>query len=182
MIQLIGPGGAGKTTTGAALAERLGARFVDLDAEFTSRHGSISAYLDEKGYAAYANANVGIFGDLGGGPGRPDIVALSSGFMTYADDVHPVYPAWRQQVASSPSTFVLLPSLQFEACVKEIVRRQRDRPFSRSKAREEQVVRARLPIYLAMPGRKVATLRPIETVVDELISALVSGGLWPAPD
>ena len=48
MIQLIGPGGAGKTTIGAALADRLGARFVDLDAEFISRHGDISAHLDER--------------------------------------------------------------------------------------------------------------------------------------
>jgi shikimate kinase len=56
MIQLIGPGGAGKTTTGAALSGRLGARFVDLDAEFVSRHGDISPYLDEHGYAAYASA------------------------------------------------------------------------------------------------------------------------------
>ena len=61
MIQLIGPGRAGKTTTGAALVERPGARFVDLDAEFTARHGSISAYLDEHGYAAYASANVRVF-------------------------------------------------------------------------------------------------------------------------
>ena len=182
MIQLIGPGGAGKTTTGAALAGRLGARFVDLDAEFVSRHGDISAYLDEHGYADYASANVRVFGDLDAGPDRPDVVALSSGFMTYADDVHPAYPVWRRRVASSPSTFVLLPSLQFEVCVKEIVRRQRDRPFSRSEEREEQVVRARLPIYHAMAGRKVATLQPIERVVDELISALVSGGLWPARD
>jgi len=179
MIQLIGPGGAGKTTTGAALAERLCGRFVDLDAEFTSRHGSISAYLDEHGYAAYANANVGLFEDLGGGPATPDIVALSSGFMTYADDVHPAYPVWRWRLVSSPSTFVLLPSLQFEECVKETVRRQLGRPFSRSAEREEQVIRARLPVYLGLPVRKVATMRPIANVVDEVISALVSDGVVP---
>src|SRR5207237_317566 len=38
-IRLIGPGGAGKTTVGAALAERLAIPFLDLDAEFTARHG-----------------------------------------------------------------------------------------------------------------------------------------------
>jgi shikimate kinase len=182
MIHLIGPGGAGKTTTGVALATRLAARFVDLDAEFISRYGDISAYLEEHGYTAYASSNVRVFGDLGGGPDRPDVVALSSGFMTYADDVHSAYPAWRRRVASSPSTFVLLPSLQFEPCVKEIVRRQRGRPFSRSAEREEQVIRARLPVYLGLPGRKVATVQPVANVVDQLILALVGGGLWPEQD
>lgn len=52
MIQLVGPGGAGKTTVGAALAERLCVRFVDLDAEFAARHGNISTYLDAHGYEA----------------------------------------------------------------------------------------------------------------------------------
>lgn len=99
MIQLIGPGGAGKTTIGAALAERLRARFEDLDAEFRFRHGDISSYLDERGYEAYASQNVDLFSDLAGG-------------------------------------------------------------------------RARLPVYLRLAGRKVETMQPVETVVDELISEL----------
>ena len=66
MVQLVGPGGAGKTTIGAALAQRLGARFGDLDAEFTARHGDISAYLDAHGYEAYAAQNVGVYLDLVG--------------------------------------------------------------------------------------------------------------------
>jgi shikimate kinase len=174
MIQLIGPGSAGKTTIGAALAERLRARFVDLDAEFRFRHCDISSYLDEHGYAAYASQNVGLFSDLVDGQHRPDIVALSSGFMTYPADVYPAYPVWRQRVASSPSTFVLLPSLQFETCVKETVHRQLGRSFARSAEREEQVIRARLPVYLRLAGRKVETMQPVETVVAELISALAA--------
>jgi len=86
MIQLIGPGGAGKTTTGAALGKRLGVRFIDLDAEFTATYGDISAYLGTHGYAAYAERNVRLYSDLVGGPERPDVVALSSGFMTYQPD------------------------------------------------------------------------------------------------
>ena len=176
MIHLIGPGGAGKTTTGAALAGRLGARFADLDAEFVSRHGDISAFLDEHGYAAYASANVRIFGNLDGGSDRTDILALSSGFMTYADDVHPAYPAWRRRLASSPSTFVLLPSLQFDA-------RQRDGSaptgaslFPLGGTRRTCHSRT-ISCLSGLPARKIATLRPVETVVEELISALVSAGL-----
>ncbi len=66
MIQLVGPGGAGKTTTGAALANRLGVRFVDLGAEFAARHGDISTYLGAHTCEAYAQQNVGLYLDLVG--------------------------------------------------------------------------------------------------------------------
>ena len=71
MIQLVGPGGAGKTTAGAALADRLGIRFVDLDAEFAASNGDISAYLDTHGYDAYAERNVSLYSALIGEPDRP---------------------------------------------------------------------------------------------------------------
>jgi shikimate kinase len=175
MIQLIGPGGAGKTTIGAALAERLGVRFVDLDAEFAARHGNISAYLGAHGYEVYSEQNVGLYLDLVGGSIRLDILALSSGFMTYPDRIHPDYLALRQRVASSPSTFVLLPSVDFEACVGEIVRRQLRRPFARSAEREEQVIRERFVAYVGLSARKVETMQPVEAVVAELIAALAGG-------
>ena len=174
MIQLIGPGGAGKTTIGAALAERLGARFSDLDAEFSVRYGDISAYLDANGYETYAEQNVGLYLDLVGGPVRFDIVALSSGFMTYGDDIHPDYLALRHRIASNPATFVLLPSVSVEACVAEIVRRQLQRPFARSADREEQVIRRRFVTYVGLSARKVETLQPVEAVVAELVAALTA--------
>jgi shikimate kinase len=112
--------------------------------------------------------------DLVGGPVRLGIVALSSGFMTYADRIHHDYLALRQRVASSPSTFVLLPSVDVEACVGEIVRRQLRRPFARSAEREEQVIRERFFIYFGLPARKVQTMQPVEAVVVELIAALAA--------
>ena len=174
MIQLVGPGGAGKTTIGAALAERLCMRFVDLDAEFAARHGNISAYLDAHGYETYAEQNVGLYSDVVGGPVRVDVVALSSGFMTYPDRIHPDYLAVRQRVASSPSTFVLLPSIDCEACEVEIVRRQVGRPFARSAEREEYVIRERFSVYFGLPARKVQTMQPVNAVVVELIAALAA--------
>ncbi len=174
MVQLVGPGGAGKTTIGAALAERLGARFADLDAEFGTRHGNISAYLDTHGYEAYAEQNVGLYLDLVGGLVRPDIVALSSGFLTYPDGIHPDCLALRQRVASSPSTFVLFPSADVETCVNEIVRRQLRRPFARSAEREEEAIRERFSIYFGLAACKVQTMQPIEAVVAELVAALAA--------
>ena len=170
MIRLVGPGGAGKTTAGSLLAERLGVAFVDLDEEFTAHFGNISLYLEAHGYEAYAGRNVAVYLGLAAVPRAAAVLALSSGFMTYPPHVHPEYEKCRQEIASSPSTFVLLPSVDLEPCVAEIVRRQIMRPFARSAEREEQVIRARFPVYVNIPAAKVETLRPCRQVVDELVA------------
>jgi len=170
MIHLVGPGGAGKTTTGAALADQLDIPFVDLDAEFTARFGDVSAYLDTHGYDAYAAANVGLYTALSSVREPFRVVALSSGFMTARRDAHPRYASVREELASSPSTFVLLPTLELATCVAETVRRQLARPFARSPEHEEEVIRARFPIYVNLPARKIETLRPIAVVVADLLA------------
>jgi shikimate kinase len=58
MIRLIGPGGAGKSTIGALLAERLDVAFLDLDRHFAGRVGDISDYIGRHGYDEYARENV----------------------------------------------------------------------------------------------------------------------------
>ena len=181
MIHLVGPGGAGKSTAGSALAERLGVPFVDLDAEFAASSGDISAYLDSHGYDAYAKRNVSLYSALVGESCRPDVVALSSAFMIYRDDIHPDYVRWRLRIASSKSTFVLLPSLDLETCIAEIVRRQLRRPFARAAEREEHVIRTRFPIYANLPARKVETMRPVGAVVAELLT-VVAAQQTAAPD
>jgi shikimate kinase len=177
VIHLIGPGGAGKTTTGAALADRLHIPFVDLDARFAESLGSVSAYLDTHGYAAYSAANVSLYSALAGAPEPLRIIALSSGFMTYGHDVHPGYPRLRQRIASNPLTFVLLPSRDLDKCVAEIVRRQLTRSFARSPQREEEVIRARFPIYASLPARQIETLRPVADVVAEIVALVGSRGV-----
>ncbi len=171
MIQLVGPGGAGKSTAGALLAQRLGATFLDLDQEFITKFGDISAFLDAHGYDAYAEWNVSLYSELVTEVEPLAVLALSSGFMTYPPDIHPEYARWRHDIASSPSTCVLLPSLDLEGCVAEIVCRQVTRPFARSAEREGHVIRARFPIYLDIPAKKVVTMGPVAEVVDELVAA-----------
>jgi hypothetical protein len=97
MIRLIGPGGAGKSTIGALLAERLDVAFLDLDRHFAGRVGDISEYIGRHGYDAYARENVEAYCSLFRGGIRPDVVALSSGFMTYASDTHREYGRIRRE-------------------------------------------------------------------------------------
>jgi shikimate kinase len=174
-VRLIGPGGAGKSTGGAVLAAHLDVPFVDLDRRFVRRFGDISDYIDQYGYDAYARENVETYRLLVAAETCPRVIALSSGFMTYAPDVHPEYYRLRREIEQHPNAFVLLPSLDRDACIAETVRRQIARPFGRSSAREEAVIRTRFEIYMTMPMRKIETIRPVVTAVGEIVSLLALG-------
>lgn len=173
-ITLIGPGGAGKSTVGAPIANRLGVAFLDLDQRFSIRAGDISEYIDRVGYRAYARENVDTYDSLIHEENGPLVVALSSGFMTYPRDIHPGYASLRLSIEQSPTTFVLMPSIDRETCVAEIVRRQLGRPFARSAEREEAVIRERLLTYVGLRARKIETMRPLTAIVDELLMLLSS--------
>jgi shikimate kinase len=166
------PGGAGKSTIGALLAERLEVAFVDLDRHLAGRIGDISEYIGRHGYDAYARENVETYCSLFRGEIRPGVGALSSGFMTYARDIHPEYSRVRRELEQHPNTFVLLPSLDRDVCVAETVRRQIARPFGRPSAKEEAVIRVRFEIYMSLPVRKIETMRPVAAAVAEIVAAL----------
>lgn len=170
-IHLVGPGGAGKTTVGGALADRLGLPFVDLDTEFISSVGDISQQIDGEGYDTYARKNVETYISIAD-PSNSCVIALSSGFMTYPTEIHSQYTRIRSKIAGSPGTFVLLPSIALEACVRETVRRQLTRPFVRSAAKEEAVIRERYATYMSLPARKVETMRSVDEVVEAMVGLL----------
>ena len=177
MIHLVGPGGAGKSTVAPLLAARLGAPCADLDALFTALHGSVDDVLAAHGYRAYAAANVAAYLGLAArnaaGEAPVGVVALSSGFMTYAADVHPRYAALRDALAAAPTTVVLLPALELEACVAETVRRQVGRGAGRTSAeRAEAKTRERFARYLALPAPKVVTAGPPDAVAATIAALL----------
>ena len=178
-IHLVGPGGAGKSTVGILLSDRLNTPFIDLDIAFREHVGDISDYLSRCGYQAYAHKNVAVYraiADQGG------VLALSSGFMTYAADVHPNYVEVRAAIADSRTTFVLVPSLDLETSVAEIVRRQVHRPLGLVASREEAKIRARFPAYMALSATKVTTLQRPDAVVSEIINVLKRNSAPHPPD
>jgi shikimate kinase len=101
MIQFVGPGGAGKTAVGRVLGRRLGVPFTDLDEKFRERARDISGFLARHGYAAYCTRNVETYLEVVGAAPDDAILALSSGFMTYTDTVHPTYRSACQAIVGS---------------------------------------------------------------------------------
>ena len=142
--------------------------FFDLDRIFATQIGDISEHINRHGYHSYARANVETYCSIFCGGSPAGVLALSSGFMTYARDVHPEYARTVRELEQHSGTFVLLPSLERDTCIAETVRRQIARPFGRSAAAEEAVIRARFDIYVALPMRKIETIRPVAATVDEI--------------
>lgn len=151
ILQLVGPGGAGKTTVGPLLAARMGWSFLDLDAEFMRMEGDISSYIARHGYPSYARHNVTIYLEIMRSTRKAAVLALSSGFLTYASDVERRYAAIRHDVETDPLTALLLPSFEIERCVELIVSRQLGRSYlAGDRAMEERRIRERFPIFAAL--------------------------------
>ncbi|RQO45075.1 shikimate kinase [Variovorax sp. KBW07] len=151
VVQLIGPGGAGKTTVGRALAGLLGWPFVDLDAEFMSREGDVAECMATHGYLGYARRNLAVHREVRGAFTVPTVYALSSGFMTYPIDADSGYAQARECIERSALTVLLLPHFDLEPCVETIVQRQLARPYLRGdRASEESRIRQRFPLFMAL--------------------------------
>jgi len=172
VIHLIGPGGAGKSTVAPVVAALLGVAARDLDRLFDAEHGNIDAYIQAHGYAAYAGTNVETY--YAHRPQTTAVFALSSGFMTYPETAHPAIAELQRQLARASTTVLLLPSLDRETCVAEIVRRQQTRPLAirRSPERDEGVIRERFDVYQRLSTPVVTTMQPVEAVARDIVRCI----------
>jgi shikimate kinase len=152
IAHLVGPGGAGKTSAGAVLAQRLGWQFVDLDERFISLEGSIGVSIESSGYSGYAKRNVAVYGAIKRSLVVPTVLALSSGFLTYPEDMGAEYQALRRAIERDTLTVLLMPAFELEACVEIIVERQLSRPYlPGNRASEERRIRERFSKLMALP-------------------------------
>lgn len=168
---IFGPGGAGKSTAGALLAQHLGWRIVDLDHVFAVAHGSISAFIARHGYRHYAACNVAKLAAIARAVETPTVCVLSSGFMTYAEDIDPRYPAMRRAIEAHPLGVLLLPSFDVDECARIIVERQLRRPYlPGDRDSEERRIRSRFPLFMALRCKRFLSDAQPEAIASTLAS------------
>lgn len=170
LVHLVGPGGAGKTTAGRLAAKTLGWPFVDLDECFMAELGDIAGCIDSHGYRQYAASNVALYRRLRAAASAPAVMALSSGFMTYAPGIADDYPALCASIEADPLTALLMPAWTLDACVASIVQRQLARPYlGGDAARETQRIRERFERYMALGCTRIQSDAPPDAVAAQIV-------------
>lgn len=171
IIHLIGPGGAGKSTTAPVLAKHLGLKCIDLDAEYL-KTSQIDLDVEKKGYAYYVHKNIELYLHLTQNLNSA-VLATSSGFMTYDPRLHTNIEHIHERILVNPYTVLLLPAFELEACVETIVERQLTKSHeSKSKKVQADQIRSRFPIYRGLGNIRVATNVPVEKVVKQIVSGI----------
>ena len=170
-IFLVGLMGSGKTTIGRALAKRLNMRFVDADHEIESRTGaSITLIFEIEGEASFRQREADVIRDLTQQQG----IVLATGGGAILNE---------QSRRSLRERGIVV---YLRASVSSLVQRtshDRQRPLLQTadpRARIEELMRQRAPLYEEVAHITVETGRPnVQSVVQNILSQLELSG-WPA--
>lgn len=163
-VFLIGFMGAGKTSVGRALAQRLGWKFHDLDDVIELREGrTIAGIFAESGEAAFRHAESAALKALLAENGVQDdlIVALGGGAFAQPEN--------RGALEQAGAITVLL-----EAPIEELRRRcqadaeGRIRPLAQQEEKFAELLAARRPAYEQARFRVATMGKAVEEVVDAI--------------
>jgi len=165
-VFLIGFMGAGKTTVGHALAQRLGWRFLDLDDRIEQRQGrSIAEIFHDGGEAAFRRAESAaleeLLDELRHSP--PTVAALGGGAFVQEEN------ARRLRATAWPVVFL-------DASVEELRRRcalaHSARPLFQEENRFRQLYEERRMRYMAVKLRVDTEAKSIDQVAAEVLACL----------
>ncbi len=171
ILHLIGPGGAGKSTTGVKLAAELGVSCIDLDQEYL-KSSDISADIESRGYEYYVRRNIDCYIDLVG-TNESAVLVVSSGFMTYEYRYHDAIESIHSKVLKCKYTTLLLPFFNEQECIEEIIRRQFTKAHeSKSKEIQRERISKRFQPYLGMGNIKIETKKRVDLVFEETVSEI----------
>lgn len=163
-IFLVGPMGAGKSTVGRFLAERLGYEFIDSDHEIEDRTGvTIPMIFDIEGEAGFRQREIAVIDEL---TQRPNIVLATGGGVVLAED---------NRRALRSRGFVIYLRSSVESLVQR-TKNDRNRPLLQTGDPEtviRQILEARDPLYveiadLVIETQQVSVFRVVKHIHETL--------------
>lgn len=157
--------GAGKTTVGQALAERLGWQFADLDQLVEARRGlSVPEIFRLDGEKIFRHLEYSVLSDTIGKTGSGRVVLALGGGAFAAEKIRGVLQA------------ALIPAVWLDAPLEELYHRCDQpgvvRPLRRSLEKFRQLHDKRRPFYEIATLRISTAGRDIAAIVEEIISGL----------
>jgi len=164
-VFLVGFMGAGKSSVGRALSQRLGWGFEDLDDRIQAREGrSIGQIFRESGEAEFRRAEADALRELiGEQESSPRVVGLGGGAFVQAEN------AALLGQTQSPIVFLDAPVDElFRRCQQEKV----ERPLRQDQKRFRQLYEARRPRYLAGTLRVETAGKSVDAVAVEVAGLL----------
>ncbi|AZT39599.1 shikimate kinase (plasmid) [Salmonella enterica subsp. enterica serovar Karamoja] len=164
VIFIIGPGGAGKSTTGVILSQLIGYKLLDLDTEFCDHIQNIRDYIRIYGYEAYLQKNSDLLELLLKKNADVNLlVILSSGFLS-TDICENIVIKNRRIVEQRGMSILLLPSQNDIESLECIVKRQLQRGFSLTKEKEEKKFSQRFYEYIKLGDIKIFSMDTPEKI------------------
>ena len=168
-IFLVGFMGAGKTSVGRALSQRLGWRFEDLDDRIRAREGrSIPEIFQQSGEAGFRQRELAALRELlaESESGEPLIAALGGGAFVQ-EEVQSLLAA-RERM----TVFLDAPGQElWRRCSADSV----DRPLQREEGEFYRLYESRRPRYLKAKLQIATNGRKIESIVSEIASSMRLG-------
>jgi len=166
-IFIIGPGGVGKSTCGAILANLLDYNFIDLDVEFCERVKNVGIYINKYGYEKYCFENSKLFYDIMSQHLENFIFSLSSGFLVHEGIDH-LTLKHKQTLKDEGVSILLLPSTSLDTSTDIVLKRQLSRGFGLNKDREKIKFTQRFPIYKDFGDIKIFSHDKPEIIAEQM--------------
>lgn len=177
LIFIVGPGSAGKSTTGRILANKLGYKFVDIDLVFCERIGLMGDFIIEQGYRAYSEANSKLFEQLLDEYPTKTVFPLSSGFLVHQDSPELVRKH-KILLKEKGISILLLPSPSLKESIDIIIPRQMAREYlDLVEEVEREKLKSRHPKYKRYGDIKIFSIEPQEQIADLMVKELSKLGL-----
>lgn len=161
-VALVGYMGAGKSTVGTALAERLGWRFADLDAVIEKREGrSVAQIFEQEGESRFRKLELEALQEALAADSRLLVLALGGGAF--------ISESVRQILRDRD-----VPAVWLDAPSEELFRRCEQpeviRPMRRDAQQFAELYEQRLSSYRQADLHVITTNKEIRTVAEEIIT------------